>query len=261
MEAKNHSIDTLEIKDLQVSVDGKQILKGVNLTIRSGEIHIVMGPNGSGKSTLCYALMGHPNYEITGGEVLFNGENILELTPDKRAQLGMFLGFQYPREVTGVTFGNFLRMATNAVNKVREPGKKPIGPVQFYPVIQKEMEGLKMNKTFIGRSLNEGFSGGEKKRAEIVQMSILQPKVAMLDEIDSGLDIDGLKIVAEGIQSTFEKNQMAVLLITHYQRILNYLTPHFVHIMVDGKIVSSGGNEMVEALEKEGYDKFISKAT
>lgn len=254
MEAKNSRIDILEIKNLQVSVEGKQILKGVNLIIRSGEIHTIMGPNGSGKSTLCYALMGHPNYEITGGVVLLNGENILELPPDKRAQLGMFLGFQYPREVTGVTFGNFLRMSSNAVNKVREPEKKPLGPAQFYPVIQKEMEGLKMKKEFIGRSLNEGFSGGEKKRAEIVQMSILKPKMAMLDEIDSGLDIDALKTVAEGIQNVFEKNPMGILLITHYQRILNYLTPHFVHIMKDGVIVKSGGVELVQALEKEGYE-------
>lgn len=253
------NLDQLVIKNLHVKIEDKQILKGVNLTVKSGEIHIIMGPNGSGKSTLCYALMGHPNYEITEGEVLFNGENILELSPDKRAQLGMFLGFQYPREVTGVTFGNFLRLANNAVQKVRNPEEKPIGPAQFYPIIKQEMEELKMDKSFIGRSLNEGFSGGEKKRAEIVQMAVLKPKIAMLDEIDSGLDIDALKAVAGGIQQTFEKLQMGVLLITHYQRILNYLTPHFIHIMVDGKIVKSGDNTLAHELEKEGYEKYLIK--
>lgn len=250
-------IDILKIKNLYAKVEGKEIIKGLTLTIKSGEIHVIMGPNGSGKSTLCYVLMGHPNYEITSGEVLFNDENILELSPDKRAQLGLFLGFQYPREVTGVTFGNFLRLSTNAINKARRPDVKPMGPLQFYPLIQKEMADLKMDKNFIGRNLNEGFSGGEKKRAEIVQMAVLKPKIAMLDEIDSGLDIDALKTVAEGIQSVFEKQKMGLLIITHYQRILNYLTPHFVHVMADGRIVKSGGHELAHKLEKEGYEKLI----
>jgi len=250
--------NSLVIKNLQVAVEGKEILKGVDLTINSGEIHIIMGPNGSGKSTLCYALMGHPNYEITGGEVTFNGVDVLALEPDKRAHLGLFLGFQYPREVTGVTFGNFLRIASNNLQKNREPGSKPASPIQFYPVVQKAMENMKMDKSFIGRSLNEGFSGGEKKRAEIIQMNLLKPKIAMLDEIDSGLDIDALKTVAEGIQQTFEEQQIGILLITHYQRILNYLKPHFVHIMSKGKIIKSGDMQLAHALEKEGYDQFIT---
>lgn len=254
---KKHS---LEIKNLKVSVESKEILKGLNLTVKSGEIHVIMGPNGSGKSTLCYALMGHPKYEITGGEALFDGENILELSPDKRAQLGLFLGFQYPREVAGVTFGNFLRIAVNALDKVRNPEKKPYAPLEFYKIMQQEAAIVKMDKSFIGRSLNDGFSGGEKKRAEIVQMSVLKPTIAMLDEIDSGLDIDALKLVAGGIQTTFEKQQMGVLLITHYQRILNYLTPHFVHVMADGRIVKSGGHELAHELEKEGYEKYVSQS-
>lgn len=248
----------LEIKNLHVSVEGKEILQGLNLTVRSGEIHIIMGPNGSGKSTLCYALMGHPKYTITEGEALLNGENILELSPDKRAQLGLFLGFQYPREVAGVTFGNFLRHASNALQKARTPELKPVGPAQFLPVVQKGMDALKMDRKFIGRGVNEGFSGGEKKRAEIVQMAVLKPKIAMLDEIDSGLDIDALKAVAEGIQTSFEETQMGVMLITHYQRILNHLTPHFVHVMVAGKIVKSGGNELAHELEKNGYEKYVT---
>lgn len=247
----------LEIKNLHVSVDEQEILKGVDLTVKSGEIHAIMGPNGSGKSTLCYALMGHPKYTITDGEVTFNGEDILKLSPDKRAQLGMFLGFQYPREVPGVTFGNFMRHAVNAVSKVTHPEEKPIGPAQFYPIIQKEVEALKMDKKFIGRSLNEGFSGGEKKRAEIIQMNVIRPKIAMLDEIDSGLDIDALKWVATGIQRAHEEHHMGILLITHYQRILEHLTPHHIHIMVNGKIVKSGDRELAGLLEREGYEQFV----
>jgi len=246
----------LEIKHLGVSVEGKEILKDFSLTLKSGEIHIIMGPNGSGKSTLCNALMGHPKYQVTGGEALLNGINILELKPDKRAQAGMFLAFQYPREIPGITFGNFLRHAVNAVQKANNPEAKPYGPAQFVPIVQKQFEVVKMNRQFIGRSVNEGFSGGEKKRAEIIQMSTLQPKIAMLDEIDSGLDIDALKIVAEGIQNVFDRTNMGVLLITHYQRVLNYLKPHFVHIMVDGKIVKSGGQELATELEKNGYEEY-----
>lgn len=248
---------TLEVKNLCVAVEGKEILKDFSLTIKSGEIHIIMGPNGSGKSTLCNALMGHPKYEIRGGEALLNGVNIVDLEPEKRAQLGMFLAFQYPREVPGITFGNFLRHAVNAVQKAQNPSAKPYGPAQFLPIVQQQFEVVKMNRQFIGRSVNEGFSGGEKKRAEIIQMATLQPKIAMLDEIDSGLDIDALKIVAEGIQEVFERTNMGVLLITHYQRILDYLKPHFVHIMVGGKIVKSGGAELALELEKSGYEKLI----
>jgi Fe-S cluster assembly ATP-binding protein len=251
-------MEILEIKNLHVKVEGKEILKGVNLVIKSGEMHIIMGPNGSGKSTLCYALMGHPNYEVTEGVALFNGENILELPADKRAHLGLFLGFQYPREVTGVTFGNFLRIASNAVKKAQNSTEKPIGPLQFYPIAQKEIEAVKMDKSFIGRSLNEGFSGGEKKRAEIVQMAVLKPKMAMLDEIDSGLDIDALKTVAEGIQMNFEKLQPGMLIITHYQRILDYLKPHYVHVMSEGRIVKSGGPELAKQLESGGYAPLIN---
>lgn len=253
-----HNNVVLEVNNLCVSVEGKEILKNFSLTIKSGEVHIIMGPNGSGKSTLCNALMGHPKYEITGGEALLNGVNILAMDPDKRAQLGMFLAFQYPREIPGITFGNFLRHAVNAVQKAQDPSAKPYGPAQFVPIVQKQFEVVKMNRQFIGRSVNEGFSGGEKKRAEIIQMATLQPKIAMLDEIDSGLDIDALKIVAAGIQEVFEKTNMGVLLITHYQRILNLLKPHFVHIMVDGKIVKSGGNELATELEKHGYEQFIN---
>lgn len=253
-----HENVTLMINNLCVSVEGKEILKNFSLTIKSGEIHIIMGPNGSGKSTLCNALMGHPKYEITGGEALLNGVNVLTMDPDKRAQLGMFLAFQYPREIPGITFGNFLRHAVNAVQKANDPAAKPYGPAQFVPIVQKQFEVVKMNRQFIGRSVNEGFSGGEKKRAEIIQMATLQPKIAMLDEIDSGLDIDALKIVAAGIQEVFEKTNMGVLLITHYQRILNLLKPHFVHIMVDGKIVKSGGNELATELETHGYEQHIN---
>lgn len=249
--------NVLEIKNLHVTVEDQQILKGVDLTIKSGEIHAIMGPNGSGKSTLCYALMGHPNYEITDGDVTFNGEDVLELSPDKRAHLGLFLGFQYPREVPGVTFGNFMRHSVNAINKANDADSKPIAPGVFYKTMQEGTEGVKMDKSFIARSLNDGFSGGEKKRAEIVQMRVMKPKIAMLDEIDSGLDIDALKVVAHAIQKTHEENGMGVLLITHYQRILDYMTPHFIHIMVNGKIVKSGDRELAGILEKEGYEQFI----
>ncbi|MBU1954398.1 Fe-S cluster assembly ATPase SufC, partial [Patescibacteria group bacterium] len=218
-------VNILKIENLHVSTMGQEILTGATLTVKSGEIHAIMGPNGSGKSTLCYAIMGHPNYKVTNGSVTFNGEDILGLSPDKRARLGLFLGFQYPREVPGVTFGNFVRHAVNAGIKANNQDVKTISVGDFYPIIQKKMEAVKMDKKFIGRSLNEGFSGGEKKRAEIVQMAVLKPKFAFLDEIDSGLDIDALKSAAEGIRVTHEETGMGVLLITHYQRILEYLTP------------------------------------
>ena len=260
----NHLGTTLEIKNLCVSVDGKEILKDFSLTVRGGDMHFIMGPNGSGKSTLCNALMGHPKYDITSGAAFLNGVDVVALDPDKRAQLGLFLAFQYPREIPGITFGNFLRHAVNATRAGRSTKKgesdetfKPYSLAQFVPIIKKQFEVVKMDNKFIGRSVNEGFSGGEKKRAEIVQMAALQPKIAMLDEIDSGLDIDALKIVAGGIAEVFERTNMGVLLITHYQRILNYLHPHFVHIMVDGKIVKSGGEDLAREIEKSGYEKLI----
>ena len=258
MEQKKN--DILEIRSLHVNVEGQEILRGVDLTVRSGEIHIIMGPNGSGKSTLCYALMGHPKYKITQGTVTFNGQNIVELSPDKRAHLGLFLGFQYPREVPGVTFGNFMRMAVNTIEKTRNPNNKPIGVTQFFPVMQNALQSVNLDKKFIGRHLNEGFSGGEKKRAEIIQMSLLKPGIAMLDEIDSGLDIDALKFVAHGIQKAHEEFGMGVLLITHYQRILDHLKPHFVHVMSGGKIIQSGDATLAHQLEKEGYEKIVQAA-
>lgn len=252
-----HNQHSLEIQDLHVAVEGQAILKGVTLSVKSGEMHAIMGPNGSGKSTLCYALMGHPNYEITGGKVLFDGQDITAMAVDERARLGLFLGFQYPREVPGVTFGNFMRTAVNAVAKARDAKSKPVGVVPFYHIMERETGALKMDKKFIARSLNEGFSGGEKKRAEIVQMAVLKPRIALLDEIDSGLDIDALKIVARGIETVRKESGTGVLLITHYQRILDHVRPDFVHVMAGGKIVKSGGFEVVELLEKEGYGEMV----
>lgn len=250
-------MDVLEIKDLHAEIEGQPILKGLTLTIKSGEIHAIMGPNGSGKSTLCKVLMGHPAYEVTGGTATFNGEDILELEPNERANLGLFLGFQHPQEITGVTLGNFLRLAKNANNKAADEKAAPINPGEFMRQLRAEADKLKMDSKFIGRSVNEGFSGGERKRAEIMQMSVLQPKLALLDEIDSGLDIDALKIVADGINKSFEETNQGVLLITHYQRILNYVTPHFVHVMHDGKVIKSGDAKLAHQLEAEGYENLI----
>jgi len=255
---QNTATNNLVIENLHAEIDGKEILKGIDLEIKSGEIHAVMGPNGSGKSTLCNILMGHPKYEVTKGSVKLNGTEILELDPNERANLGLFLGFQHPLEIPGVTLGNFLRLAKNATNKANDDKSQPIGPVEFMKTMQEATGVLKMDKQFIGRSVNEGFSGGEKKRAEIVQMSVLEPKIALLDEIDSGLDIDALKIVAEGINHTFQKTGLGILLITHYQRILNYVTPHFVHIITNGKIVKSGDKDLAKELEASGYEKFLS---
>lgn len=249
-------IDILEIQDLHANIGELKILNGINLTIRSGEIHAIMGPNGSGKSTLCNILMGHPKYTVTKGSATFNGRNILELEPNKRANLGLFLGFQHPVEVAGVSVGNFLRLAKNSNLKARGE-KRQISPTEFMPKLKETVSLLKMDEKFITRSLNEGFSGGEKKRAEIVQMAILEPKIALLDEIDSGLDIDALKIVAHGILETFQKANSGILLITHYQRLLNYITPDFVHVMHKGKIIQSGDKKLAEKLEKEGYEKIL----
>ena len=247
----------LELKDMHVALeDGTEIVKGVDLKIDTGEIHAVMGPNGSGKSTLAYALMGHPAYQITGGEVLFDGENLIEMGPDERAQRGLFLAFQYPHAVPGVTVTSFLRSAINAVRKARNGGvDDPIPIPEFRKDLFAEMERLKVSREMAQRYLNEGFSGGEKKRIEILQMAMMKPRIAVLDETDSGLDIDALKIVAGGVQELVGP-QMGALVITHYQRILNYVKPDFVHVFVDGRIVEEGGPELAHKLEAEGYDPY-----
>jgi len=251
--------DFLGIKGLVVAVEGKKVVDGLDLKIGAGELHVVMGPNGSGKSSFCKAVMGHPRYEILGGEVLLDGENLVGKKTDFIAQKGVFLGFQHPVEVKGVTFGNFMRIAVNEGEAPEAPGvggKKKFGVVEFYPVMHEALLKVKMDKGFLGRSLNDGFSGGEKKKAEIVQMGLLKPRFALLDEIDSGLDVDALRYVTEGIRDTL-LNGTGVLLITHYNRILEYLEPDFVHVMIDGKIVKSGSAEFAKELEKDGYEKFI----
>jgi Fe-S cluster assembly ATP-binding protein len=245
-------MDQLEIRNLHVSVNDREILKGVNLTVRKGEIHAIMGPNGTGKSTLAYTLMGHPAYTVTKGEVIFKGQNILELEPDERSRLGIFLAFQYPVAIPGVTVANFLRSAVNARRRAVDPQDKGIPIPEFRKMLLEKMKLLKMDPSFAGRYLNDGFSGGEKKRAEILQMAVLQPEIAILDETDSGLDIDALRIVADGVNALMGPN-LGVLVITHYQRLLNYIKPHFVHVMLDGRIVESGGPELALALEEHGY--------
>lgn len=243
----------LEIKDLHVSIEGKEILKGLSLTINHGEVHAIMGPNGTGKSTLAYTLMGHPNYTVTGGEVLFNGENILEMEPDERSRAGIFLAFQYPVAIPGVTVANFLRSAINARRRADNPEDKGIPIPEFRKMLKEKMDALKMDHAFAGRYLNDGFSGGEKKRAEILQMATLKPSIAILDETDSGLDIDALRIVSEGVNA-LSGPELGVLVITHYQRLLNYIKPQFVHVMMGGRIVESGGPDLALHLEEHGYD-------
>jgi len=243
----------LVIKNLHVGIEDTDILKGFNLTVRPGEIHAIMGPNGTGKSTLAYALMGHPNYEVTEGEVLFKSENILDLDPDERSHLGLFLAFQYPIAIPGVTVANFLRTAINARRKAIDPEDKGMPIPEFRKILKERMDLLKMDHSFAARYLNDGFSGGEKKRAEILQMATLRPVIAILDETDSGLDIDALRIVSEGVNALRGPDFGAVI-ITHYQRILNYVQPDFVHIMLDGRIVESGGPELALQLEEQGYD-------
>ncbi|WP_436881766.1 Fe-S cluster assembly ATPase SufC [Staphylococcus gallinarum] len=240
---------TLEIKDLHVSIEDKEILKGVNLTINTGEIHAIMGPNGTGKSTLSSAIMGHPSYEVTQGEVLLDGVNILELEVDERAKAGLFLAMQYPSEITGVTNADFMR---SAINAKREEGEE-INLMQFIKKLDKEMDFLDIDQDMAQRYLNEGFSGGEKKRNEILQLMMLEPKFAILDEIDSGLDIDALKVVSKGINQ-MRGDEFGSLIITHYQRLLNYITPDYVHVMFGGKVVTSGGPELAKRLEEEGYE-------
>ncbi|MBC8779481.1 MULTISPECIES: Fe-S cluster assembly ATPase SufC [Staphylococcus] len=240
---------TLEIKDLHVSIEDKEILKGINLTVNTGEIHAIMGPNGTGKSTLSSAIMGHPSYEVTQGEVLLDGVNILELEVDERAKAGLFLAMQYPSEITGVTNADFMR---SAINAKREEGQE-INLMQFIKKLDKEMDFLDIDQDMAQRYLNEGFSGGEKKRNEILQLMMLEPKFAILDEIDSGLDIDALKVVSKGINQ-MRGEDFGALMITHYQRLLNYITPDKVHVMYGGKVVKSGGPELAKRLEEEGYE-------
>jgi Fe-S cluster assembly ATP-binding protein len=245
----------LSIDNLYVAIDGKEILRGVNLTLREGEIHALMGPNGSGKSTLSYALMGHPNYAVTEGSATLDGRDLLELEPDERAKAGLFLAFQYPTAIPGVTVANFLRHAvTNIRNPDRKEGEDLIAMRDFRKEIRAQMDELGMDPEFARRYLNEGFSGGEKKRAEVLQLALLRPSFAILDETDSGLDIDAVRVVSEGVNRVAAKYGTGVLVITHYQRILNYIKPGFVHILYGGRIVESGGPELVEVLEREGYE-------
>ncbi len=240
---------TLTIKDLHVSIEGKEILKGVDLEVKGGEIHAIMGPNGTGKSTLSSAIMGHPKYEVTSGSITFDGENVLEMAVDERARAGLFLAMQYPSEINGVTNADFLR---SSINARREEGDE-ISLMKFIRQMDKKMEFLEMDEDMAQRYLNEGFSGGEKKRNEILQLMMIQPKIAILDEIESGLDIDALKVVSKGINE-MRSEDFGCIMITHYQRLLNYITPDFVHIMMQGRVVKSGGPELAERLEAEGYD-------
>ena len=248
-------MSVLEIRDLRVAVDDKQILNGVDLTVRAGETHAIMGPNGSGKSTLAYAIAGHPKYTVTGGEVLLDGENVLEMSVDERARAGLFLAMQYPVEVPGVSVSNFLRSAVTAVRgeapKLRE----------FSQELRAGMDALAIDPSFAQRNLNEGFSGGEKKRHEILQLELINPKVAILDETDSGLDIDALRVVSGGINRFRSRGDTGVLLITHYTRILRYVAPDFVHVFAGGRIVEEGGPELAEKLEAEGYEAYVKAAS
>ena len=241
----------LEIKDLHANIDDKEILKGLNLTVNSGEVHAIMGPNGSGKSTLSKVLAGHPSYQVTSGEVLYNGENLLELEPDERAKAGIFLAFQYPVEVPGVSNSQFLRLAYN--EKMKHLGEEELDPLEFNDYLKEKAKVVEMSSEFFKRSVNEGFSGGEKKRNEILQMAVLNPTLAILDETDSGLDIDALRIVAGGVNQ-LRSSDNAIILVTHYQRLLNYIVPDFVHVLADGRVVKEGGKELALELEEKGYD-------
>src|SRR5690242_20383035 len=248
---------TLELKNLHVSLeDGTPIVRGVDLKVSSGEVHAIMGPNGSGKSTLAYAVAGHPAYEITEGQILLDGRDITQAEADERAQAGLFLAFQYPHAIPGVTVTNFLRQAINAVRKARAGADDPIPVPEFRKELLGQMDRLKVSRELASRYLNDGFSGGEKKRVEILQMAMLKPRMAVLDETDSGLDIDALRVVAGGVKELVGP-EMGALVITHYQRILDYITPDHVHVFVDGRIVESGGPELAKQLEADGYDPFI----
>ena len=241
----------LEIRNLYASVDGNEILKGINLTVNKGEVHAIMGPNGSGKSTLAKVLSGHPQYEVTAGEVIYKGRNLLEMSPDERAREGVFMAFQYPIEVPGVSNAQFLRLAYN--EKQKHQGEEELDPLEFKDLLKEKAKLVEMDASFMTRSVNEGFSGGEKKRNEILQMAVLDPKLSVLDETDSGLDIDALRIVAEGVNKLHDPNK-AVILVTHYQRLLNYIIPDFVHVLSAGRIVKEGGKELALQLEEKGYD-------
>ena len=246
----------LSVRNLTANVDGTPILKGVNIDVRSGEIHAIMGPNGSGKSTFSKVLAGHPAYEVTGGEVIFQGQNLLELEPEERARSGVFLAFQYPLEIPGVSNLDFLRVAYNSRRKAQ--GLEEIDAFDFDDLIEEKLDVVKMNSSFLSRSLNEGFSGGEKKRNEILQMALLEPKLGILDETDSGLDIDALRIVANGVNQ-LASPENSTILITHYQRLLDYIVPDFVHVMAQGRIITSGGKELALELESRGYDWVLAE--
>ena len=250
----------LEIKNLHVSVEGREILKGLNLTVQQGEVHAIMGPNGSGKSTLAYTLSGHPKYVVTDGDVVFKGQSILEMSPDERARAGLFLAFQYPVAVPGVSMANFLRLAYRSVkgnsSKPETRREEVLSIPKFRRLMREKMAMLKVDESFATRYLNDGFSGGEKKRAEILQMAVLEPEIAILDETDSGLDIDALRVVSEGVNLLRGPN-LGLLVITHYNRILNYIKPEFVHVLVDGVIKQSGGPELALQLEESGYENIV----
>jgi Fe-S cluster assembly ATP-binding protein len=247
----------LEIKNLHAGIEGKEILKGLNLQIDKGEVHAIMGPNGSGKSTLSKVLAGHPSYQVLAGEVLYEGKNLLDLEPDERARSGVFLAFQYPVEVPGVSNSQFLRLAYN--EKMKHLGLEELDPLEFNDYLKEKAKIVEMSSDFFKRSVNEGFSGGEKKRNEILQMAVLEPKLAILDETDSGLDIDALRIVAGGVNQ-LRRPENAIILVTHYQRLLNYITPDYVHVMANGQIVKQGGKELALELEEKGYD-WVKAAT
>ena len=241
----------LEIRNLHAAIDGKEILKGITLTVKKGEVHAIMGPNGSGKSTLAKVLAGHPDYEVTSGEVIYEGKNLLEMAPDERAREGVFMAFQYPIEVPGVSNAQFLRLAYN--EKQKHLGGEELDPLEFKDLLKERAKVVEMDASFMTRSVNEGFSGGEKKRNEILQMAVLEPKLAVLDETDSGLDIDALRVVAGGVNQ-LQGPDKAIIVVTHYQRLLNYIVPDFVHVLSGGRIVKEGGKELALELEEKGYD-------
>jgi len=241
----------LEIRNLTATVGDTQILNGITLTVNAGEVHAIMGPNGSGKSTLAQVLAGHPAYEVTGGEVLYDGRDLLEMEPEERAQAGVFLAFQYPVEIPGVSNAYFLRAAYNEIRKAR--GQEEVDPLEFLDVMEEKTKIVEMDHAMLSRSVNTGFSGGEKKRNEILQMAVLEPKLAILDETDSGLDIDALRIVADGVNK-LKRPDNATIVVTHYQRLLNYIVPDFVHVLAGGRIIKSGGRELAHELEAKGYD-------
>ena len=247
----------LEIKGLRASIGDKEILKGIDLAVNVGEVHAVMGPNGSGKSTLAQVLAGHPAYDVTGGTITYNGENLLEMDPEVRAQAGIFLAFQYPVEIPGVSNAYFLRAAYNEIRKAR--GEEEIDPMSFADLMDEKMKLVEMDEAMLTRSVNSGFSGGEKKRNEILQMAVLEPKLAILDETDSGLDIDAMRIVASGVNS-LKRPDNAIILVTHYQRLLNYIVPDYVHVLAGGRIVRSGGKDLALELEAKGYDWLLEEA-